>query len=47
MTQSVAGKGCRYRKVDRKKYDKNYDDIFKKKGEKECNTSKANTPSKN
>jgi len=26
-----AGKGDRFRKVDKKKYDENYDNIFKKK----------------
>jgi hypothetical protein len=44
MTQSVAGKGCRYRKVDRKKYDKNYNDIFRKKEEKPCTEKDKSKP---
>lgn len=28
--QTDYGKGCRYRPIDRKKYEKNYDTIFKK-----------------
>ena len=38
-----AGKGDRYRKVDKKKYDANYERIYKKKkkGKQKCNIAKS------
>lgn len=42
-----AGKGDRYRKVDQKKYENNYDLIFGKKKQAKENEDKPKTPAKN